>query len=101
MTDEAPSPHTAPDVFQALARDAGYTDGLLTPDAAWRLFTTIFTAVRFAVPSGPDTDGLLYQYGVYDFGGEPHFRFDFTRPFALPGVAAARPLRVVIGASET
>lgn len=85
MFGRRPAPHTSPDVFRTLARDAGLVADALTPDAAWRLFTTEFAATRFAVPGGPDTDGLLYQYGVYAFGGEPHFRFDFTRQFALRG----------------
>lgn len=83
MTERQLAPHAAPDVFRALVREAGLTDDALTPDAAWRLFTTTFAATRFSAPAVPDADSLLYQYGTYGFGAEPTFHFDFTRQFAL------------------
>jgi len=42
-----------------------------------------FAVIRFAVPEGSDTDGLLFQYGVYNFTGCPMFTLDLLRQFEL------------------
>lgn len=42
-----------------------------------------FAVIRFAVPEGSDTDGLLFQYGVYNFTGRPMFTLDLLRQFEL------------------
>jgi hypothetical protein len=42
-----------------------------------------FAVIRFAVPKGPDIDGLLFQYGTYSFTGRPMFTLDLLRQFEL------------------
>ncbi|MBE3202480.1 hypothetical protein [Parafrankia irregularis] len=48
---------------------------------AWAAFLD-FAAVRFDVPDEPNADGLLYQFGIFDFGGGPAFYLDPVRQFA-------------------
>ncbi|MEV0068003.1 MULTISPECIES: hypothetical protein [unclassified Amycolatopsis] len=54
----------------------------LSAQQAWAAFLD-FAALRFDLPDEPDADGLLYQFGVYDFTGEPAFHLDPTRQLAL------------------
>lgn len=54
----------------------------LTAATAWTLFGS-FSGIEFDVPREPESDGLLYQFGVYDFSGESRFHFDLTRQFGL------------------
>lgn len=43
-----------------------------------------FAAIRFAVPEGPDTDSLLFQYGIYNnFTDNPMFTLDLLRQFEI------------------
>jgi hypothetical protein len=49
---------------------------------AWTAYVA-FADVAFEVPDEPDADGLLYQYGVYDFSGESRFHLGLVRQFAL------------------
>ncbi len=44
-----------------------------------------FATVPFRVSRGPESDGLLYQYGTYTFTGEPRFHLDLTMQFAVAG----------------
>ncbi|MEV8398434.1 hypothetical protein [Streptomyces niveus] len=54
----------------------------LTTRAAWRAFIR-FGRQRFATAPTPDSDGLLFQYGTYDFSGRPMFTVDLTRQFDI------------------
>lgn len=43
-----------------------------------------FAAIRFAVPEGGDTDGLLFQYGIYNnYTDSPMFTLDLLRQFEI------------------
>ncbi|ONH57035.1 hypothetical protein CcI49_26790 [Frankia sp. CcI49] len=53
----------------------------LTVRQAWAVFLD-FAAVRFDVPDEPNADGLLYQFGIFDFGGGSAFRLAPVRQFA-------------------
>jgi hypothetical protein len=75
-------PQDSPEVFRTLVRQAGLTLESLTAAHAWTLFAS-FSRVGFDVPKEPESDGLLYQFGIYDFSGEPRFHFDLTRQFCL------------------
>lgn len=44
-----------------------------------------FAELPFAVPAIGDADGLLYQFGTYDFTGTPMFHLDLVRQFAAQG----------------
>lgn len=80
--DRPPSPWGSPEVFRRLVRRAGLTMESLTAATAWTLFGS-FSGIEFDVPREPESDGLLYQFGVYDFSGESRFHFDLTRQFGL------------------
>jgi hypothetical protein len=40
-----------------------------------------FASAYFQVPDIPDPDGLLFQYGVFNFTGRPMFTLSFIRQF--------------------
>ena len=82
MRGRRPSPWGSPKVFRTLVRRAGLTVESLTAASAWSVFGS-FSSIEFKVPREPDSDGLLYQFGIYDFSGEPRFHFDLTRQFGL------------------
>ncbi|WP_433020308.1 hypothetical protein [Kribbella sp. CA-294648] len=54
----------------------------LTAASAWLVFGS-FSRIEFEVSQEPDSDGLLYQFGIYEFSGEPRFHLDLTRQFGL------------------
>src|SRR5687768_9571454 len=83
MRGRRPSPWGSPEVFRTLLRQAGLTVESLTAASAWSVFGS-FSRIEFDVPLEPDSDGLLYQFGIYDFSGEPRFHLDLTRQFGLP-----------------
>ena len=82
MRGRRPSPWGSPKVFRTLVRRAGLTVESLTAASAGSVFGS-FSSIEFKVPREPDSDGLLYQFGIYDFSGEPRFHFDLTRQFGL------------------
>jgi hypothetical protein len=47
----------------------------------WDVFKD-FAAVAFET-SGPESDGVLYQIGIYSFYGKPEFYIDFLRQFEI------------------
>ena len=67
---------------EAVARRSPTPVGLTASQArdAW----LEFGAQEFRLPNRPDADGLLYQFGIFRFTGEPRFHLDLTRQFALP-----------------
>jgi hypothetical protein len=69
-------------VFKRLAVEAGVDLSRATPVQAWDVFSR-FSREGFRVPREPNADGLLYQYGTYDFGDGLWFRLDLTRQFAV------------------
>lgn len=78
-----PTPWRSAKVFRTQVRGAGVRVGSLTASSAWALFVS-FLDVPFDVPEEPDSDGVLYQFGIYDFSGEPRFHFDLTMQFVVP-----------------
>jgi hypothetical protein len=58
--------------------------GPLSADGAWNVFLD-FARLPFAAPDTPDADGLLYQFGIFDFSGEPRFHLDLVRQFSATG----------------
>lgn len=73
-------------VFTQLLSNAGRTADELTFDTALEVFGR-FAAQRFDTVPVPDSDGLLYQYGVYGFTGQDRFHLDLTRQFETVGDA--------------
>lgn len=67
-----------------MLEEAGLDAVTLSASAAWSVFVD-FARVPFAVPQISDADGLLYQFGIFTFSGEPRFHLDLTRQFAVPG----------------
>ncbi|MGP3687546.1 hypothetical protein ACTVZO_23130 [Streptomyces sp. IBSNAI002] len=53
-----------------------------TTRGAWQAFMR-FGRKRFDTGLEPDSDGLLFQYGTYAFGGRQLFSVDLTRQFAV------------------
>jgi|SRR5215472_1064711 len=82
MHGPQPSPWDSPEVFHALVREAGLTVGSLTAATAWSVFGS-FSRIEFDAPQDPGSDGLLYQFGICDFSGDPRFHLDLTRQFGL------------------
>jgi len=80
-----PSPVDAALVFAELLQQTGHGPADLTVESAWRHFLE-FAHVSFATPDIPDTDMLLYQYGIHSFSGRPRFHLTLTRQFALENI---------------
>lgn len=54
----------------------------LTAESAWSTFVE-FAGTRFDVAADPESDRLLYQYGIYRFTGRPMSTLDLTRQFGM------------------
>ncbi|MER5385150.1 hypothetical protein ABT040_33575 [Streptomyces sp. NPDC002688] len=54
----------------------------LNTQEAWLGFLR-FGRRRFDTAVTPESDGLLFQYGTYAFGGPPVFTLDLTRQFDI------------------
>lgn len=54
----------------------------LTASDVWPAFLR-FGQQRFETAATPDSDGLLFQYGTYAFGGPSMFTLDLTRQFEV------------------
>jgi hypothetical protein len=78
-----PSPEAAPDVFIGMLTAAGQGVSDLTAPQAWRHFGA-FAQLPFDVPTRPGSEGFLYQYGTWNFTGQPLFYLDPVRQFAIP-----------------
>lgn len=84
MIRRKPVPQDAARVFEGVLAERGLTRAALTPEQALDAWLA-FGRVAFRVPRGGEVDGLLYQYGIYDFTGQPRFHLDLTRQFAVRG----------------
>jgi hypothetical protein len=50
----------------------------------WAVMRVFFAeVVEDAAPREEDGDGLLAQYGIYDFSGQPLYELDMTRQFSF------------------
>jgi hypothetical protein len=78
-----PSPEAAPDVFIDMLTAARQGVSDLTAPEAWRHFGA-FAQLPFDVAPGWESDGILYQYGTWNFTGQPLFYLDAVRQFAIP-----------------
>jgi hypothetical protein len=71
--------------LRALLRDAGVNPDSPSADDVQRTWEVIrsFAAepVEDAEPRDQDGDGILAQYGTYDWGDGEHFELDMTRQF--------------------
>ena len=63
--------------FKAMLAEAGFGQGKADVMQCWEVFKKFS-----AVPVACEEDSLLFECGVYSFGGAPSFHFDFTRQFA-------------------
>lgn len=54
----------------------------LSPKQALQLWLD-FARIPFDVPTQPQANGLLYQWGIYNFTGQPLLHLDLVRQFAL------------------
>lgn len=82
MSDSAlPSPEAAAEVFFAVLDEAGEHVSGLTATTALKHFGT-FARQGFNVPPGPESDGLLFQFGTFSFTGERRFHLDLVRQFS-------------------
>ncbi len=78
------SPLDSAKVLRKLITERTGAVGALTASSARELWLE-FANVQFRTPNEPDADGLLYEYGVFSFSGQPRFHLSLTRQFALPG----------------
>lgn len=73
--------------LRALLRDAGVNSDSPSADDVQRTWEVIrsFAAepVEDAEPRDQDGDGILAQYGTYDWGDGEHFELDMTRQFTF------------------
>ncbi|MFF5000987.1 hypothetical protein ACFY3Y_38865, partial [Streptomyces sp. NPDC000656] len=79
--------HDRPRIEEALDAlraelEVGRSTTELGTRAAWLAFMR-FARQRFATEPTPDSDGLLFQYGMYAFSGRPMFTVDLTRQFDI------------------
>jgi hypothetical protein len=83
VTAKQPLPiDSAADALLTKIQQRGWSVNDLTAPRAWQAFLD-FATVPFDIPDQPDADGLLYQFGVYDFSGEPAFHLDPVRQLAV------------------
>ena len=77
-------PKNAKKEFERRIKQSGAPMGSLTPAQGIRLMLDFYHDVR-ADGCELDNDGdmLLFQWGTYNFGGEPSFQFDITRQLYL------------------
>jgi hypothetical protein len=77
----------APDRLRALLRAAGVNLHSPSADDVQRTWNVMqaFAAepVEDAEPRDEDGDGILAQYGTYDWGDGEHFELDMTRQFSF------------------
>jgi hypothetical protein len=78
----ATNPGGAVEAFGQLLASRGLAAAELLPGHALQLWLD-FASTPFDVPAQPQADGLLYQWGTYDFTGQPLFHIDLVRQFAL------------------
>ena len=52
-------------------------------DAAWRVMRAFADERVDDISEQADSDGLLAQYGTYDWGDGEHFQLDMTRQYAF------------------
>jgi len=67
--------------------EAALTDKQLTAQLLVELSAKLYADIKVeGITDDRDSDMLLFQYGVYDWGDENgrHFSFDITRQFMLP-----------------
>ena len=69
-------------VFEELVRKGGDSIHALSSDLAFGYYTG-FASVRFDTPGTPDSDGLLYQFGLFKFSGDERFHLDLVRQFEV------------------
>ncbi|GAB1644101.1 hypothetical protein [Krasilnikovia sp. MM14-A1259] len=77
------------DALVSMLADAGVNPDAMTP-AAVRTTVEVFRGfaalpVEGVLPPEEDGDGVLAQFGTYDFRGRPEFSADLTRQFAGAG----------------
>ncbi|HET9395741.1 MAG TPA: hypothetical protein VFO36_06760 [Nitrospiraceae bacterium] len=76
------TPSDSSRLFQAWLADRSISlQGLSIPalvDAVLAFYESVLCS---GLSSGPDSDMLLYQWGVYNWGEGEHFEFDLTRQF--------------------
>ena len=78
-----PSAEAANEVFRAVLAEAGEQLSTLTVASGLQHFER-FAALPFDVPPGPDSDGVLVEYGTFTFGDERLFHVSLVRQFAIP-----------------
>ena len=81
-SNEPPSISRASAVFEELVREGGDSIPALSADLAFGYYKA-FASVRFDIPGTPDSDGLLYQYGLFNFSGTERFHLDLVRQFEV------------------
>lgn len=76
---------TAKEEFEAYVRARGANLQALSPSAGVEAMLAFYHDVR-ADGCDPEQSGdmLLYQWGTYDWGSGPHFKFDVTRQLVMP-----------------
>ncbi|MFE5208943.1 hypothetical protein [Streptomyces sp. NPDC056600] len=77
-----PSVDEAMGLLEAEVRAERRASARLDLEAAWEAFLR-FGRQLFDVSDAPDGDGLLFQYGTYDFEGPPAFTVDLVRQFEI------------------
>lgn len=73
-------------ILRRRLREAGIDpDGVYQPSSVWHVFKEFVTEVRFDT----DSDGVLYECGVFHFGGHENLHFSFVRQ--LQAYSAEKP----------
>ena len=95
---EQPGVVDTPAILEQRLQASGLTIGGLSVPGAVTQVLSFYREVRVAdCALDADGDMLLFQWGVYDWGGGPSFQFDLTRQF-ISGVDddAIRQLSLVL-----
>lgn len=82
--DSRPHPRLAGWVLRRVLRDSGTPLKSVTADRAFAAWTD-FARKPFRVPDEPDSDMLLYEVGVFDWGKGSHFELSLVRQFIRNG----------------
>ena len=79
-----PRARDAAAVFDGLLAERGLSRSTLRPADAFSAWLA-FGDVAFRRARRRDGDGMLYEYGIYGFGGPPRFELGLVRQFSVDG----------------
>ncbi len=82
-----PEPSSSDGQMRNLLAESGFSIESITPRQIVQASLRFYREFRFAgLSAEPQSDMLLYQWGVFDWGRGENFEFDMTRQFIQAGL---------------